>query len=94
MHLLDLLSIRCCAPLITRHKRTSPHTLHIRRKLSREQAEDVDAVGFPDDGYDYRWPRAAKNNTVNPEVFFWMTRLIAVGIYEIAAAAFLFLRLM
>ena len=31
-----------------------PHTLRIRRKLSREQAEDVDAFGFPDDGYDYR----------------------------------------
>jgi hypothetical protein len=28
--------------------------LNIRRKLSREQAEDVDAFGFPDDGYDYR----------------------------------------
>jgi hypothetical protein len=29
-----------------------PH--YTRRKLSREQADDVDAFGFPDDGYDYR----------------------------------------
>lgn len=29
-----------------------PH--YARRKLSREQADDVDAFGFPDDGYDYR----------------------------------------